>query len=302
MKANWMTPVVTAFDEKGNIDHQANKNIYDYLIEGGMDGIVVMGSTGEFFSMTTKQKKELIQLAVEYIDKRTRVIIGTGGMSVDETIELSNYAYDMGAEAVMVVSPYYFSLSRESIELFYDKVAEGTKANIYIYNFPDRTGYDITPEITLNLARKHKNIVGYKDTVTEMGHTRALINLVCKEFPEFEVYSGFDENFAHNVLSGGAGVIGGLSNFAPKVCAKWVKAYNEQDLEKMSEMQKVLNEMMAFYDIGNPFIPIVKKAMKLRGIEMEEYSTLPFIQANEEQTSKIIALLEKLKLNKEKLA
>ncbi|SJZ86627.1 dihydrodipicolinate synthase family protein [Garciella nitratireducens] len=300
-KGQWLTPVVTAFDEKGNLDYQANKNIYDFLIDGGIDGIVVMGSTGEFFSMTIEQKKELIQLAVEYINKRVKVFIGTGGMSIDETIELSNYAHDMGADAVMVISPYYFPLSRESIELFYDKIAKGTRADIYIYNFPERTGYDITPEITLSLVRKHKNIVGYKDTVTEMRHTRALINLVCKEFPEFEVYSGFDENFAHNVLSGGVGAIGGLSNFAPEVCSEWVKAFNERDFEKVSKMQKRINEMMTIYDIGTPFIPIVKKAMKLRGIKMEDHSLPPFIQANEEQTAKIVELMEKLNLEKAKL-
>ncbi|KGK87290.1 dihydrodipicolinate synthase family protein [Clostridium sp. HMP27] len=296
MKAKWLTPVVTAFDKDGNIDHQANKNVYDHLINGGIDGIVVMGSTGEFFTMTMEQKKELIKLAVEYVNKRTKVFIGTSCMSADETIELSNYAHEVGADAVMIISPYYFSLSRESIELFYDMVADGTKANIYLYNFPDRTGYDLTPELTLSLVRKHKNIVGYKDTVTEMGHTRALITTMNKEFPDFEVFSGFDENFAHNILSGGAGCIGGLSNLAPEVCSAWVKAIDERNFEKTCEVQKTINEMMAIYDIGTPFIPIVKKAMILRGIEMEEYCTIPFIQANEEQTVKIKMLMERTKL------
>lgn len=297
MNAKWLTPVVTAFDKDGNIDPEANKKIYDFLINGGVDGIVVMGSTGEFFSMTTEQKKELIKLAVEYINNRTEVIIGTGGMSATESIELSNYAHEVGADAVMVVSPYYFSLSEESIELFFDKVAQGTKADIYIYNFPDRTGYDITPEITLNLVRKHKNIIGYKDTVTEMGHTRALINTMHKEFPEFKVYSGFDENFLHNVVSGGAGVIGGLSNLVPEICAKWVSATNEKDFDKASEMQKYINKLMAIYDIGTPFIPIVKKSMVLRGVEMEDYCTEPFIQANEDQTTKIASIIKDLDIS-----
>ncbi|MBM7869691.1 4-hydroxy-tetrahydrodipicolinate synthase [Clostridium pascui] len=296
MKAKFLTPVVTAFDKDGNIDHQANKNVYDHLINGGVDGIVVMGSTGEFFTMTMEQKKELIKLAVEYINERTRVYIGTSCMSTDETIELSNYAHEVGAHAVMIISPYYFSLSRESIELFYDIVAERTKANIYLYNFPDRTGYDLTPEITLSLVRKHKNIVGYKDTVTVMGHTRQLIDVMHKEFPDFEVYSGFDENFAHNILCGGAGCIGGLSNLAPEICAAWVKAINAKDFEKVAEIQKIINEMMAIYDIGTPFIPIVKKAMILRGVEMQDYCTVPFIQANEEQTAKIKSLMENTKL------
>ncbi|KYH28192.1 MULTISPECIES: dihydrodipicolinate synthase family protein [Clostridium] len=296
MTGKWLTPVVTAFDKDGNIDSEANKNIYDFLIKGGVDGLVIMGSTGEFFTMTMEQKKELIKLAVEHVNKRTKVFIGTSCMSADETIELSNYANEVGADAVMVISPYYFALSNESVELFYDKVAEGTKADIYLYNFPARTGYDLTPEVTLNLARKHKNIVGYKDTVTEMGHTRALIETMHKEFPEFEVYSGFDENFAHNILSGGAGCIGGLSNFAPEICSAWVKAINEKDFDKVAEIQKIINEMMAIYDIGTPFIPIVKKAMMIRGIEMQDYCTVPFIQANDEQTAKIKTLMEKLNL------
>lgn len=296
MKAKFLTPVITAFDKDGNIDHQANKNVYDHLINGGVDGIVVMGSTGEFFAMTMEQKKELIKLAVQYVNKRTRVYIGTSCMSADDTIELSNYAHDMGADAVMVISPYYFSLSRESIELFYDIVSEGTKANIYLYNFPDRTGYDLTPEITLSLVRKHKNIIGYKDTVSVMGHTRELIDVIHKEFPDFEVYSGFDENFAHNILCGGAGCIGGLSNLAPEICSAWVRAISARDFEKVAEIQKTINEMMAIYDIGMPFIPIVKKAMILRGVEMQDYCTVPFVQANEEQTAKIKSLMEKTKL------
>jgi 4-hydroxy-tetrahydrodipicolinate synthase len=296
MKAKWLTPVVTAFNKDGQIDHDANKKIYDFLIDSGMDGIVLLGSTGEFFSMSMEQKKELIDLATEYIKGRTKLIVGTGDMSIDETIELSNYAHDKGADGVMVIGPYYFSLSEESIEYFYDTVAENTKANVYIYNFPERTGYDVSADITLKLVRKHKNIVGYKDTVTEMGHTRELINTVCQEFPDFEVYSGFDENFAHNALSGGAGAIGGLSNFIPDICAEWVKAFNEKDFDKVSEIQKIINIAMGIYGIGIPFIPIVKKAMMLRGIEMEDYCTFPFIQANEEQTNKIKQLFEKLNL------
>lgn len=296
MTGRWLTPVVTAFDKDGNLDYEANKNIYDYLIKGGVDGIVVMGSTGEFFTMTMEQKKELIKLAIEHINKRTKVFIGTSCMSADETVELSNYAHDLGVDAVMVISPYYFSLDKASIELFYDKVAEGTKADIYLYNFPARTGYDLSPEITLNLARKHKNIVGYKDTVTEMGHTRALIETMHKEFPNFEVFSGFDENFAHNIFSGGAGVIGGLSNFAPDVCSEAVKAVNEKDFDKIAQMQKIINAMMAIYDTAQVFIPIVKKAMILRGVKMDDYCTVPFISANDEQTAKIKKLLEDLKL------
>ncbi|AKL94943.1 dihydrodipicolinate synthase/N-acetylneuraminate lyase [Clostridium aceticum] len=293
-KANFLTPVVTAFDMEGNLDIQANKNIFDHLINGGVDGLVIMGSTGEFFTMTTAQKKELIDLAVGYVDKRTKVYIGTSCMSVEDTVELSNYAIEAGADAVMIISPYYFTLSDASIEFFYDEIAKQVKGDIYLYNFPARTAHDLSPEVTLRLLRKHKNIVGFKDTVTEMGHTRNLITTVQDEFPDFVVLSGFDENFAHNILSGGSGCIGGLSNLYPEVFAEWVKAMDARDIEKVSAIQKIVDKMMDLYSVGTPFIPIIKKAMMIRGVEMQDYCTKPFITANEEQTKAIKAIMKEI--------
>lgn len=291
-KANFLTPVVTAFDENGNLDIQGNKNVWDHLIKGGVDGLVIMGSTGEFFSMTTEQKKELIKLVVEHVNKRTKVYIGTSYMTVEDTVELSNFAIETGADAVMIISPYYFALSNESVEFFYDKVAEAVKGDIYLYNFPDRTGHDLTPEVTLNLLRKHKNIVGFKDTVSEMGHTRKLMTTVLKEFPDFIVLSGFDENFVHNILCGGSGCIGGLSNLCPELFADWVKAINAKNMDEVARIQKIVDKLMDLYPIGTPFIPIMKKAMILHGVEMKEYCTKPFLPATEEQTEQIKAVMK----------
>ena len=291
-KANFLTPVVTAFDKNGNLDIQGNKSVWDHLIKGGVDGLVIMGSTGEFFSMTTEQKKELIKLVVEHVNKRTKVYIGTSCMTVEDTVELSNFAIETGADAVMIISPYYFALSNESVEFFYDKVAEAVKGDIYLYNFPDRTGHDLTPEVTLNLLRKHKNIVGFKDTVSEMGHTRKLMTTVLKEFPDFIVLSGFDENFVHNILCGGSGCIGGLSNLCPELFADWVKAINAKNMDEVARIQKIVDKLMDLYPIGTPFIPIMKKAMILHGVEMKEYCTKPFLPATEEQTEQIKAVMK----------
>lgn len=296
MKARFLTPVVTAFDENGQIDRQSNKNVYDHLIKGGIDGIVILGSTGEFFNMSLKQQKELIDLAIEYIDKRTQVYVGTSCMSVEDTIEMANYAHKAGADAVLIISPYYFSLSEESIEDFYNQVAVAIQAPIYLYNYPPRTGYDLSPELTLRLVRKNKNIVGYKDTVTEMGHTRALISTMKSEFPEFDILSGFDENFVHNILCGGGGCIGGLSNLAPEIFATLTQAVNEKDFDKIVEYQRIVDRMMKFYDIGTPFIPIIKRAMMFRGIDIKDYCTKPFLQANEKQVKQILELMKEVNL------
>lgn len=273
-KAQFLTPAVTLFTENGGLDVAANKALYDHLITGGIDGIVVMGSTGEFFAMTMEQKKALIDLAVTHIQGRVKCFVGTGAMTVADTVALSNYALEKGADAVMIVSPYYFPMSGADIEAYFDAVASQVKGAIYLYNFPGCTGADITPEITLRLLRKHENIKGFKDTVDELGHTRAIIEKTKEEFPDFAVLCGYDENLYHMMLSGGSGCIGGLSNFAPEVFAAWCKAINDQDLVGIEEGQKKVNSMMYAYSCGIPFPYVAKKALAMRGVPVQQHSLL----------------------------
>ena len=174
MKVKYITPVVTIFTENGGIDAEGNKKIYNRLIDGGVDGIVVMGSTGEFFAMTMEQIKKLIDISTACCAGRTELYIGTSRMIAEETIELGNYAIEKGADGVMIISPYYFQLPDESIERYYDIVAEGIKGDIFLYNYPDITGHSISAQTVLNLVKKHKNIVGIKDTVPMVSHIRSI--------------------------------------------------------------------------------------------------------------------------------
>lgn len=288
------TPVVTVFHEDGTLDVEGNKAVYEHLIAGGVDGIVVMDSSGEFFTMSTEQKKQLIRIAAETIQNRVRLLVGTSCMGYRDTIELSNYAIDQGADGVMVVSPYYFALSDASVEEYFDKVADGVHGDILLYNFPDCTGYDIKPEVTLNLSRRHKNIVGFKDTVVAMDHTHELIKTMRPEFPEFEILSGFNDNFTRNVMSGGNGSIGGLSNLIPEVTSALTKAMREKDFDAAMKYQREIDQWMDIYSIATPFIPVVKRAMQLRGIPMEATCTAPFLPLNEKQDAKLKALMTRM--------
>lgn len=298
MKARYLTPAVTIFDENGRLDKDGNKKLYDHLIKGGVDGIVVMGSTGEFFNMTMDEVKELIDISTEYCKGKISLYIGTSRMSTTETIELGNYALNKGADGVMVISPYYFKLTDDCIENFYDIVADGINGPMYLYNFPDITGHDLTPQITLNLLRKHKNIVGYKDTISLVAHTRDLINLILPEFPDFQIFSGYDENFAIVALGGGAGVIGGLSNLMPEVFAQWVQAVRDKDYDAISLCQKKVNIAMKIYAVGSPYIAIMKRALNLRGLGISEYMTAPFLNATDAQEEKLKEIIEELQLQK----
>lgn len=290
--AKYITPAVTPLLENGTLDVEGCKALYEHLIRGGVDGILVLGSIGEFFALSMETKKQLISLAVQQVAHRVQLIIGTADMVYENVVELSNYALAEGADAVIVVPPFYFWLNAQSIEEYYDKLAQEIKGNLYIYNFPDRTGYQIPADVIARLAMKHKNIVGCKDTISGMDHTREIIKAVKPQRPEFEVFSGFDDNFAHNVISGGDGCIGGLSNLAPEITSKWAKALNDGDMAAASELQQKIDRMMNVYGVGMPFVPYIKRAMELRGIGVKSYATFPLPTVKPEDDEKLLAILK----------
>lgn len=289
--AKYITPAITPLNSDGTIDEQGAKNLYDHLIRGGVDGILVLGSIGEFFALSMEQKKQLISLAVKYVDHRVQLIIGTADTVIDHVIELSNAALAEGADAVIVVPPYYFSLNEQSLEAYYDTLAKQIHGKLYIYNFPDRTGYSIPVETIRRLALRHENIVGCKDTISGMDHTRELIKAIKPVRPDFEIFSGFDDNFAHNVMSGGDGCIGGLSNLAPEVCSAWAAAFRRGDMEAVSAIQQKIDRMMSIYGVGMPFVPFIKRAMELRGIGVGSTATAPLPCASESDDRKLLAIM-----------
>lgn len=220
--AKYITPAVTPLNSDGTLDVEGAKKLYEHLVTGGVNGILILGSIGEFFALSMEVKRQLISLAIKQVAHRVPLIVGTADMHVENVLSLSEFALNEGADAVIVVPPYYFWFNGDSIEAYYDMLASRINGKLYICNFPDRTGYQIPVDVIARLAQKHLNIVGCKDTISGMDHTRELIKAVKPLRPDFEVYSGFDDNFVHNVLSGGDGCIGGMSNLAPELTCQWV--------------------------------------------------------------------------------
>ena len=286
----FLTPIITALDEHGEIDDAANRAALDHVIEGGVDGVLLMGSTGEFYGLRPDQKRHLAQLAAEHVAGRTKLLVGTGMNSTEETIQLSNDVAAIGVDGVVVVSPYYFVLDPADLAHHFDQVLGAVDAPVYLYNFPARTGNDITPAMLAGLAHRHENLAGIKDTVPEMGHTRALIEHLDRD--DVAIYSGFDENFAHNVLAGGSGCIAGLSNVYPELCAAWVRAAKVSDLDAIARIQRIIDLLSELYDIAPMFVPVVKKAMQLRGVAVQDHCRGPVTPIDDERTGRVAALLE----------
>lgn len=294
--AKYITPAVTPMHRDGTPDLDGAKRLYEHLISGGVDGILVLGSIGEFFALPMEAKKQLISCAVRTVNHRVPLMIGTADMVFENVVTLSNFALSEGADSVIIISPYYFPLTGESAEAYYDALAEHISGPIYLYNFPDRTGYSLSADVVKRLALRHKNIVGCKDTISGMDHTRELIKAVKPVRPDFEIYSGFDDNFAHNALSGGDGCIGGLSNLAPEVCSAWVRAVNAGDFAATAALQQKIDGLMSIYSVGAPFVPFIKRAIALRGVGIGSAASFPLPMADEEADRKLTEIMKKAAL------
>lgn len=289
-----ITPVITIFDEDRKIDFKGNEEVINSLVNSGVNGLLFLGSMGEFFALTMEEKKKFIKFVVKTVNKRVPILIGTGGTIIDEVIELTNFAEDEGADAAVVVSPYYFKLNSESLYEYYSQVAKNTKLPLIIYNFPDRTAVNIEPKLVLKLAKEFKNIIGIKDTVDNISHTRQLINVVKSELNDFAVFSGFDEYFVPNLLSGGNGLIGGLSNIVPEKFVKLYKAYNDRDFEILELLQREITILMRIYEVSDFFIPAIKTAKMLVGCNIKAVCKRPSAMLSNDQVEEVKEILKKV--------
>ena len=289
----YITPAVTPLLPDGGIDFSSCESLYRHLVAGGMNGILIMGSIGEFFGLTMDQKKELIRCARKTVGRDTELIAGTTDLVFDQMVELSNFALDEGVDAVMIIPPYYFWFNDAGVYNYYDRLAQAIHGNIYIYTFPERTGYSIAPRVLRDLAQKHKNIIGIKDTVPGVDHTREVIKAVRPVRPDFIVYSGFDDNLAHNVMSGGNGCISGMSNLFPQLAAAWAQALREKDFAKSQEYQQLTDSLMDIYSVGYPFIPAIKEGLVQKGILKHATATRPMIPLTGEEKERLKTIMER---------
>lgn len=281
-----LTPTVTLFDNNGNLDIEGNKALIEHLIEGGVNGLVPLGSTGEFTNLNLETKKELLKLYVDTVDGRVDILAGTGSIDISECIELSNYALDLGVKGVLVIPPYYYGIDDEESYRYFDKVAKSINGNLYIYNYPARSGFDIKPETVLRLVKENRNIKGLKDSTTDVGHTKDIIYKVLPEAPDFEVYSGFDSQFIPNICAGGAGGISAISNIEPKMWSDWIKAAEEGDFETIKTIQRKIDKLMELYDVQSNVSLTFKKMLSDDGLNVSVDAIFPFNEISDEDYKK----------------
>lgn len=257
------TPLISIFNAKGGIDKENSKILIEKLIKDGVNGIVVLGSVGEFFNLSLEEKKDYVKFASEVINGRTKLIIGTGSNNIKEVIELNKYSKEANADGVLIITPYFFTLDENYIYEYYSTIAKNTELPIMIYNFPVRTSVNVSYELVFRLASEFENIVGIKDTTDSMSNVRKFVQKIKKVRKDFCVISGFDEYLVPNLLSGGDGIIGGLTNINSKLFIDTYKAFLDKNFEELLIFQDRINKFTELYDLTNPFIVGLKEAVKI---------------------------------------
>lgn len=256
-------PMATLFDDNGGIDWEANAKLIEFLIENGVHGIMVQGSMGEFTHMSKEERKEFAQFAVKQVNGRVPLIVGTGSSSTDEAIELSQYALEAGADGVMVVNPFYWSLSDENIYRHFAKVAQNVDGAILLYNIPMLTGQNIPVSVIKRLADEFENIVGIKETVDSIGHIRDVILQVKSTHPEFSVLAAYDDHVFPALAIGADGAICGTSNFVPQITVGVYNQFKQGNYQDSMKLHQSILPFMQLYGVDTPPIGVMKEAIKL---------------------------------------
>lgn len=284
-------PSITITDDEGKIDYDLWGKHLDHLADAGVNGVLLFGSIGEFYSVSLADKEAALEFAVKRVGERMKVFAGVGDMTYANVIEFTKFAEKAGADAVLAVSPYYFGPSPLTAENYFGGIAEATKLPVILYNFPARTGTDLTPELVASLAAKHPNICGIKDTVDTISHTRKVIRAARAVNPDFTVFSGFDEYYLVNRVSGGNGVLCGLTNVEPETFVKMHAAYEEGDFATAVACAERISKLMAVYDVCDLFVSAIKAAVKVKGLPISTKIFEPAVQATEANEAAIAELL-----------
>ena len=242
--------LVTPMKENLEVNYDKLSEIIEDQIANGTDCIVITGTTGEASTLTEEEHLEVIQAAVSMVKGRIPVVAGTGSNCTQTAVKLSRQAQEVGADGLLVVTPYYNKATQKGLISHYTEIAKNVDIPILLYNVPSRTGCKIAPETAAALAKDVDVIVGMKDAVGDISYT---LKLMEQTQGDFDLYSGEDGQVIPLLACGGIGVISVLSNVAPKFTHEMVTSYLDGEHEKALKMQlKAIPLVEALFCEVNP--------------------------------------------------
>lgn len=254
--------LVTPMNQDGTVNYDKLTELIEFQIKGGTDAIVACGTTGEASTLTHEEHINVIRYTVEKVNGRVPVIAGTGSNSTETAIYLSKEAEKAGADALLLVTPYYNKATQKGLVEHFVKTAEAVKIPAILYNVPSRTGCNILPATVKEIARRASNVVAIKEASGNISQVAELASIMDENFA---IYSGNDDQIVPLLSLGGIGVISVLSNIAPRETHDIVASYLEGDVKKSAKLQlEAIDLIKSLFIEVNP-IP-VKTALNLMGM------------------------------------
>jgi 4-hydroxy-tetrahydrodipicolinate synthase len=256
-----LTALATPFTPDGQIDESTLRRLVDRSIDGGVDGVVACGSTGEFAAMSGAERRFVVETVIDQAANRVPVVAQTGAVSTAEAVELSRHAEAAGASVLMVVSPYYEPLSLDETVEYLRTVAASVDIPIMLYNLPVATGINLDPDTVGQLAREVDNIRYIKDTSADMAQAGQLIH---RHGDVISTFIGWDSLLLAAITEGAAGVMAGTANVMPAQLVSIHRALIAGDLNRARREWAQLYPLMDAI-MSAPFIPAIKTALNALG-------------------------------------
>lgn len=285
--------IVTPFNEEG-VNFEKLGELIEWQIKEGTDAIIICGTTGEASTMTQEEQQAAIKFTVEKVAGRIPVIAGTGSNNTAHAVEMSEYAQSAGADALLVITPYYNKTTQKGLVAHFTEIARHVDIPIIIYNVPSRTSLNMLPETYFELSKHVDNVVGVKEASGDIVQVAEIARIMGKSF---EIYSGNDDQVIPIMSLGGLGVISVTANIIPAKIHEMTTAYLNGDIERARDMQLELNPLnKALFIETNP-IP-VKTAMNLMGFNVGPLR-LPLVEMSDKNLEYLKSVLSKYGLLKE---
>ncbi len=256
--------LVTPFNSEGEIDEKALRKLINYVEEGSVHGIFVIGTTGEFYGLREEQRREIIEIALDEVQGRLPVHVGTGAITTRESIEFTEMAEECGCQAVSVLTPMFISPNQDELYEHYRCIANSTSLPVILYNNVPKTGVNITPETVKKLA-EFDNIVAIKDSSGDFTLTGEYIRATRNM--SFSVLAGRDTHIHACLCYGGSGAVAACANVAPRLVADIYDKYVMGDVEGSLEAQLRLAPLRIAFNLGT-FPAVIKEALYLLGINV----------------------------------
>ncbi|HAT7526513.1 TPA: dihydrodipicolinate synthase family protein [Citrobacter koseri] len=249
-------PSITPMDNDGKVDLNGLSQHLKRLTEANIDVILLMGSIGEFASFTLEERLMLIREARAM--SSLKMVANVSSTCTSDILLMAQEAYRVGYDAVMILPPYYYGQTSKQLLSYFRQLGNALSGKWFAYNFPARTGCDLTPDLVATLAAEFPNYAGIKDTVDCQSHTRSMIQTTRAVRDDFAVLSGYDEYYIPNLLAGGAGIISGLNNVMPELFVSAREAFKQGDLQTLRDIQEKIGTFMSIYAIGEDFVTTIK--------------------------------------------